>query len=95
MARSVSPAPGSIKGVLRGVITIAGSQPTGTATIAAVNTARTELRLLGWDTNQASAPQGNQDLPSLTLTNATTVTASRVSGGTSAVRVSWELTEFY
>ncbi len=80
-----------IKLIQRGTIALSnGGFTTGTSTITAVVTAKTELRCLGF-----SATSGDiTSYPRLELTNTTTVTATR--GGTSgAVTVSWEVTEYY
>lgn len=88
MGRVVNPPPGSLKSIQRGVISMVGSV-SGTATITAVDTSKTELRLLGVSNTTVLA-----DLARVVLTNATTITATRGStSGTS--EVSWELTEFY
>lgn len=88
MGRVVNPPPGSLKSIQRGVISMVGAY-SGTATITAVDTSKTELRLLGVSNTTALA-----DLARVVLTNATTITANRGStSGTS--EVSWELTEFY
>lgn len=82
----------AIKSIQRGTITITNGTSTATATITSVDTAKTELRLLG-----SSTPgTGTSDnvLVRITLTNATTITATR--GATANdVTVSWELTERY
>ena len=88
MGRVVNPPPGSLKSIQRGVISIVGAY-SGTATITAVDTSKTELRLLGVSNTTVPA-----DLARVVLTDATTITATRGSNsGTS--EVSWELTEFY
>lgn len=88
MGRVVNPPPGSLKSIQRGVISMVGAY-SGTATITAVDTSKTELRLLGVSNTTVLA-----DLARVVLTNATTITATRGStSGTS--EVSWELTEFY
>lgn len=81
----------AIKSIQRGVIALSGSFATSTATITAVVTAKTELRLLGY-----SAPGGdNVQAPRIVLTNTTTITATKGSSSGSADDVSWELTERY
>lgn len=85
-----------IKSIQRGVITIAGSTGSNTATITAVITAKSELRLLGSTTATSGGISPNYDFVKIVLTNTTTVTASRQSAAApSAIDVSWELTEFY
>lgn len=79
----------TIKGIQRGVINFGASDTVQTATITSVTTGKTELRHMG--STGGAFDTGNVRL---TLTNATTVTATRQSSsGTTAV-VSWELTEW-
>ena len=88
MGRVVNPPPGSLKSIQRGVISMV-SLHSDTATITAVDTSKTELRLLGVSNTTVPA-----DLARVVLTDATTIAANRGStSGTS--EVSWELTEFY
>ena len=76
------PPPGSLKSIQRGVISMVGAY-SGTATITAVDTSKTELRLLGVNNTTAL-----DDLARVVLTNATTIAATRGStSGTS--EVSW------
>jgi hypothetical protein len=78
-----------VKSIQRGVITLINTDGSETATLSpAVDTAKSELRLLGVD--GASTVGG----PKIVLTNTTTVTASR-SNTSGEVLVSWELTEYY
>lgn len=77
----------SIKGIQRG--TIAATTSGVTATITAVNTAKTELRFLGGSGNDGVSQYAV--VPRLVLTNSTTITAT-TSAGTATV--SWELTEY-
>ena len=71
-----------IKSIQRGTISVtAGSS--ATATITAVNTAKTELRYLGAEVNAAR----------IALTNSTTVTATNA--GVATVVVGFEVTERY
>ena len=69
-----------IKSIQRGTISVA-SGSSATATITAVNTAKTELRYLGAEVASAR----------IALTNSTTVTATNGSGAT--VVVGFEITE--
>lgn len=80
----------AIKSVQRGVIVLSGASDI--ATITAVNTAKTELRYLGMQTNIVA--DMTTSLMQLVLTNSTTITATRQSTGGSP-QVSWELTEYY
>ncbi len=91
MARTVSPVPGSLKSVQRGSIALAGAS-SATATISAVNPLKTEMRLLGFNNPSGAAVTG-ESLPSVSLTNSTTVTAR--TAGLSSTTVVWELSEFY
>ena len=87
-----------IKSIQRGSISISSlPNSTGSAAIAisAVNTAKTEVRFLGGSGYSDSAINTTQ-IGYLTLTNSTTLTASvsRSEPGF-AVRIAWELTEYY
>lgn len=85
---------GGIKSIQRGIITITVANTPVTATISAVNTAKTELRYLGGgNADGAPAPVFGR----IVLTNSTTITASPSSSGVlnGNVIVSWELTEWY
>ena len=79
---------GSIKSIQRGVITTASAQ-SSTATVSAVNTAKAVLTHLG-----ASISVANESTH-LTLTNATTITATRVSVNSGATQTAWQLVEDY
>ena len=84
----------AIKSIQRGQITIpqAGSPLTATATISAVNTAKSDLTLLGWSVNNGSIIAA----PRLELTNSTTITVTRVSAGApDATTAAWQLVEHY
>lgn len=90
----------AIKSIQRGVITISGGAGTNTATatIASVNTEKTELRLLG---SYAGGYSDNTfDISTsayFVLTNSTTITATRRNNTPYSVAhyLSWELTEYY
>lgn len=93
MGRTVSPPPGAIKSIQRGVITISGA--TGaTATVTAVDTTKAQLRQLGSSITAGSGSDA-RDYASLVLTNSTTITATRANAGTTATAVSWELVEVF
>lgn len=95
MGRAISPAPGSRKTVLRGAISIAAGSTTQTATIPSTDTTKGDLRLLGARSGGGSGMAAT-DWPTLDLTNATTITATRQSSGSGqAVVVSWEMTVSY
>ena len=79
---------GGIKSIQRGTISIANGATSGTSTVTAVVTAKTELRYLGINAASTAATAH------IVLTDTTTVTATRtVNSGD--IAVSWELTEFY
>ena len=83
----------TIKSIQRGVISIASSAYSGTATITAVDTSKTELRFLG---GSGLDPVGVQQTTRIVLTNSTTITATvlyPVYSGTTG-NASWELTEY-
>ena len=81
----------AIKSIQRGTIAIT-SASSNTATITSVDTAKTELRLLGYSVNNTGT---QQHVPRITLTNATTVTATRDTSAGDTTTVSFELTEYY
>jgi len=93
MARTLSPTPGTIKAVQRGVLVINGGSATQTATVSAVVVDKSELRLLGYFSSAGGTAIYGTAMPHLVLTNTTTVTATRSSGADN-ITVSWELTEF-
>lgn len=79
-----------IKSIQYGTISVTGAGTTNTATVTAVNTAKSVLSNLGSTENVAS------ETLRLALTNSTTITATRdsaASAGTSTV--SFCLTEYY
>jgi len=65
-----------IKSVQYVAVTIAANQTTGTATITSVDTAKTAMTLNGWTTSGGSIDLKTQ-IPRVTLTDATTITATR------------------
>ena len=82
---------GGIKSIQRGVITISSGSTTNTATITSVDTTKTELRVLGSNSNTNDVTY----LGYAVLPNATTITATRQAAPTFTTAVSWELTERY
>lgn len=82
----------TIKAIQRGVISISPGNTSATATITAVDTAKTELRYLGgsgFDSNAFAV------VPRVVLTNTTTITATvPYANGPGAMAISWELTEY-
>lgn len=83
--------PGVIKSVQRGTITLA-SVGSNTATITTVDTSKSQLFDLRYSTTELASPQ--TITTRLTLTNATTVTASRAVGTGTNVS-SYQVVEFY
>ena len=87
-----------IKSIQRGTLTISDGTGviSGTATISSVNTAKTELRLLGWsNTDNSNVVHAGYESPRIVLTNATTITATIPTSRGFTTTISWELTEFY
>lgn len=87
---------GSIKSIQRGVINIPTTTSSATATISSVTTSKSELRILGqrFDTATAIGDLA-RSFPTIELTNATTITATRGSASVvPVVNVAWELTEW-
>jgi len=83
--------PGVIKSVQRGTITLAGAA-SNTATITTVNTSKSMLFDLRYSTTELAVP--HTITTRLTLTNATTVTASRAVGTGTNIS-SYQIVEFY
>lgn len=83
-----APSGGLTPYIQRGTINVSGSS--ATATISSVNTAKCELRYLGLSYANATLAE---TLCQISLTNSTTITATRGVGG-NAITVSWELTEW-
>ena len=84
----------AIKSIQRGQITIpqVGGTLTATATISAVNTAKSDLTLLGWSVNTGNLVAA----PRLELTNSTTITVTRVNvGSPDQTTAAWQLVEYY
>lgn len=80
-----------VAGVDRGAITTSGT--TGTATIGAVDTAKTLSNYLG-HTSNGIGNATSTSLASLELTDTTTLTATKVGGGTPITYTGWEAVEF-
>ena len=82
-----------IKSIQRGTVSMAAIDTTQTATLSpAVNTALTELRLLG---QSVVSGTGADSGVRATLTNGTTITFTKLGASGGAVVVSWEATERY
>lgn len=73
---------GLIKSIQTATITIATSATTGTATISSVATSKTALFFNNWRSAELLLNPA-EDFPSVTLTNATTVTATKNTGNAS------------
>ncbi len=84
--------PGVIKSVQAGTIALTGVA-TNTATVTTVNTLKATLMYLGFITNDGGG-QGQFFKTRMTLTNATTITATK-GNATENVTVSYMLVEFY
>lgn len=83
--------PSLIKSIQRGTITLTGTS--NTATIGAVNPSNTLLRIVGTTTDTGG---GASSRIRITLTNSTTITATRASdGGGTTVAVAYEVVEYY
>ena len=88
---------GGIKGsVQRGTITIGGNFPTSetskTQTISAVDTSKSIINYLG---NSVSGADDVTMIARLSLTNSTTITATRARSDYTSTIVSYEVIEFY
>ena len=84
-----------INSVQYGTVTIASGATSGTATITSVDTSKSVLGFLGFTTAVDSSGVQNRVFPRITLTNATTVTATRdTSDPGKSVTVSFVVTEF-
>jgi hypothetical protein len=81
---------GGIKSVQRGTITVL---TTATATVSAVNTAKSVLHYLGITGIYVSASWDGPANARIALTNSTTITATGL--GYTNVDVSYELVEYY
>lgn len=99
MARNISPAPGSIRSVQRGVTT--GVPGTGQAsiTISAINTARAVVTVNGGnygDDDGGAATGACPTVQSLSSTNLTVGNAAYKSASTDyGVAISWQIVEYY
>jgi hypothetical protein len=80
---------GSIKSIQRGVINT-GNTTSATATISAVNPAKSILSTTGSNTNPAANIWSY-----LSLTNSTTITATVSTSSANASAIAWQLVEYY
>lgn len=95
---NLAAAPLRIKSIQRGVINIFNGTgtATGSATITAVNPAKTELRLLGYHGYRTDTGGLWNEPASVRLASATSVLAQRFTNSdVISTSVSWELTEYY
>lgn len=84
---------GSIKAIYAGNITINGGAASGTATITSVNTAKTLYFCRGFNPASWGGALDVDTVPIVSLTNSTTVTATR-SGVGGALLVAYTVVEF-
>ena len=82
---------GGIKSIQRGTLTLPAGNAGGSASISSVDTAKTELRMLGFSTASIGTTDG---YPRINLASSTVINATR-SGTGADVLISWELTERY
>lgn len=83
----------TFKSIQRGIIDMTGSIQTATATVTAVTIGKARLTWLGVSNDGTTAQTGDV---TLVLTNATTITATRLANATgSNCNVSWELTDYF
>lgn len=85
---------GIMKSVQRGTVTIAAGQTTGTATITSVNAAKA-LLITNWLNEPLNGNNASVTFAGITLTNGTTVTATRnTSDASNACTVNFSIIEF-
>ena len=81
-----------IKSIQRGTITIANAATSGTATISSVGASKSMVFWLG--TRTVNEPTLLDSMVTVTLTNATTVTATR-SGNVGVIYINYQVVEYY
>lgn len=81
----------AIKSIQRGVLSLSAAATTATATITSVKTEKTELRWLGFFGTTSDGIISAY----VSLTNSTTVTATKTNATAIGSSISWELTERY
>lgn len=84
---------GGVKSVQSGTISIAGGASSGTATISEVNTAKSVVIPAG--VRGTGSTSVDDFMHTLTLTNATTVTAQRGGSPAMNVTVRYQVIEYY
>ncbi|MBQ5615451.1 MAG: hypothetical protein IIU81_03885, partial [Peptococcaceae bacterium] len=85
---------GSVKSVQRGLITLAGTVNTATATISTVDISKSIVLSTGYLTSNGGQ-DGMYTLTHLVLTDSTTVTAQRGATGNVVVTIPYQVVEFY
>ena len=80
-----------LNSIQRGTVAIASGASSATATISAVNVAKTELRFLGGSGTSGGSIMGT---PRIELTDSTTITVTIPSTADLTLTISWELTEW-
>jgi hypothetical protein len=86
--------PGVIRRIQTGTIAITDTNASNTATITAVNTAKSAVIYLGNISDVNVTTDRRSEIPRLALTNSTTVTATRVGTG-GAITVGYEVVEYF
>ena len=92
---------GKIKSIQRGIITIGTSSSSSSVTITAVDTSKSVLHYLGQSTSSYNSGYGTFGSGSsvdayLSLTNSTTITASRVVSSANYTQyISYQIVEYY
>jgi Zn-dependent alcohol dehydrogenase len=96
MTLHVLPPASVIKSVQYGTVALADSATSGTATISSVDANKAVVHFLGVSTDSNMVDNQRRWLARVTLTNATTVTASRgAATTTNAMTVSFVVAEYY
>lgn len=97
LVQTVTTNPGAIRSIQRRTMTIANGATSGTSTLSPTLTdsAKAELRFLGWTLNDTTYTDPSRDFPRIELTNTTTVTANMGSTSNGITTLSYEVTERY
>ena len=83
-----------VQSVQSGSTNIAGNLATATATITAINTNNCVVFMAGNRTQGNASWNAGGYYPILTVTNATTLTMTRLDGGPYGIVVNWQIVEF-
>lgn len=93
---------GNIKSIQRGVITISTNTSSSSVTINSVNTSKSVLHYLGQSTSSYNSGYGTYGGSGasadayLTLSNSTTITATRTVSSTNYIQyISYQIVEYY